>query len=277
MNKKPLVIYHAPCADGFAAAYCAWLKFGYEGAEYVPGSYTLRGDLPDVADREVYILDFSYSADVMRQIAAQANEVIILDHHKSAEAALLPLLQEGVIRGQFDMNRSGAGMAWDYFNPGQPRIQFIDYVEDRDLWRFKLPDSKEINQAVFSYEYTFEDYHSMALNVEGLRKDGHAILRNHLKNVREIIQQHTYLTIQGVTVPAINTNYIFGSDAANMLSEGQPFAAYYWTNKEGRLVFGLRSKDEPQGMDVSEIARKFPGGGGHKHASGFTVDGLEDL
>jgi hypothetical protein len=37
----------------------------------------------------------------------------------------------------FDMNRSGAGLAWDYFQPMTSRLRFIDYLEDRDLWRFR--------------------------------------------------------------------------------------------------------------------------------------------
>ena len=35
---KPLIIYHRSCADGFGAAYSAWLRFGDE-AEYLPMQY----------------------------------------------------------------------------------------------------------------------------------------------------------------------------------------------------------------------------------------------
>lgn len=83
---KPLVIYHANCTDGFGAAFAAWLKLGDE-AEYLPMNY---GDTsPDMMaekcrDREVYILDFSFSKLVMDHIFQAATRVTWLDHHASS-------------------------------------------------------------------------------------------------------------------------------------------------------------------------------------------------
>ena len=51
------------------------------------------------------------------------------------------------------------------------------------------------------------------------------------------------------------------------MAQGQPFAVCYWDTLQGR-VFSLRSTDD--GMDVSEIAKQY-GGGGHRNAAGFTV------
>lgn len=56
-------------------------------------------------------------------------------------------------------------------------------------------------------------------------------------------------------------------DAGHLLCKGEAFAGCYWDTPKGR-VFGLRSTDE--GVDVSEIAKQF-GGGGHRNAAGFTV------
>lgn len=278
MTTKPLIVYHYPCADGFTAAYAAHLKFG-DNAEYFPGDYSKRAILPNVDGKTVYILDFSYEENVMRELAERAHEIIVLDHHVSAEKSLRPLLDKGIIGGEFDMNRSGATMAWDYFHPSTPRPRFVDYVEDRDLWRFNLPLSKSVNQAIFAYEYTFKNWDLFKESgIDFLMEEGAAILRAHMKNVKEINQQHITLHIQGYDVPAVNTNYTFGSDAAGLLCDGHPFAAYFWVNSDKRYVFGLRSKEgQPQAVDVSEIARKYPGGGGHKHASGFTVNSLNDL
>lgn len=276
--RKPLIIYHYPCLDGFTSAYVAWRKFDYDGADYEPGSYSDQAEIPDVDDRLVYILDFSYPAETMREIAKRANKVIVLDHHKSAEANLLPLLEDGTIEGEFDMDRSGAGMTWDYFNPGQPRIPFINYVEDRDIWRKALPDCEEINLAMFSYEYTFENWHRFCHSVEKLRSEGKAIHRKHMKDVRELMEQTMRLTIGGYeNIKTVNANYFFGSDLAAILAVDEPFGAYFWLNAKGEFCFGLRSNaDNRKAADVSLIAASY-GGGGHKHAAGFRVDSLNDL
>jgi len=277
-TRKPLIIYHYPCLDGFTAAYIAWREFGYEGAEYVPGSYSEQAEIPDVDDRIVYILDFSYPADVMREIARRAETVIVLDHHKSAEADLLPLLEEGIIEGEFDMDRSGAGMTWDFFNVDEPRIPFINYVEDRDIWRKELPDCEEINLAMFSYEYTFENWDTFCGSIDWLKDQGKAIHRKHMKDIHELIEQKMLLTIGGYeNIPTVNANYFFGSDLAAILAVDEPFGAYFWLNAKGEFCFGLRSNaDDPKAADVSLIATAY-GGGGHKHAAGFRVDSLSDL
>ena len=97
MSRKPLIIYHAPCADGFTAAWVAWREFGKD-AEYLPQGYSDEPEVPDVDDRLVYILDFCYPEAIMREIADRAETVILLDHHVSAEKEVAPLLAEGLIR-----------------------------------------------------------------------------------------------------------------------------------------------------------------------------------
>ena len=79
---KPLVIYHASCADGFGAAFAAWLKLGDE-AEYLPMQYGKEFDA-DCQGREVYILDFSFPKLTMDRLFATAKRVVWLDHHASS-------------------------------------------------------------------------------------------------------------------------------------------------------------------------------------------------
>ncbi|MHA1289143.1 MAG: phosphohydrolase [Candidatus Thorarchaeota archaeon] len=276
-SRKPLVIYHYPCADGFTSAWIAWKEFG-DDAEYLPQGYSDNPEIPDVDNRIVYLLDYAYRIDVMREIAERAETVIVLDHHKSAEEDLLPLFEEGLIEGEFDMERSGAGITWDWFNVDAPRPALVRHVEDRDLWNFTYPDTREINIALFSYPYEFEAWDQFETSVGTLISEGRAILRKHTKDVHELIEQTMYLTIGGHdNISTVNANYMFGSDLAAVLAKGQPFAAYFWINANGEYVFGLRSnKDEPQAVDVGEIAFAY-GGGGHKHASGFRIKNLSEL
>ncbi len=56
------------------------------------------------------------------------------------------------------------------------------------------------------------------------------------------------------------------SDVGHELAKGRPFGVT-WFERDGQRVYSLRSVDG--GLDVSEIAKSF-GGGGHEHAAGFS-------
>lgn len=284
---KILCIYHGNCADGFGAAWAVRHALGAEQIEFHAGIY---GDPPpDVKGRDAVIVDFSYKAPILHEMAARASTLVILDHHKSAaeDLAGLPPPLDGEynpnamlhwqrecnapasLHALFDMNRSGAGIAWDFFHPGQPRPRLIDHIEDRDLWRFLLPHTREIQAAVFSYPYDFTVWDELfAADLELLAKQGEAIERKHHKDIAELVGvTKRRMVIGGCSVPVANLPYTLTSDAGNLMAAGEPFAACYWDTPEGR-VFSLRSRDD--GADVSAIAKSY-GGGGHRNASGFRV------
>jgi oligoribonuclease NrnB/cAMP/cGMP phosphodiesterase (DHH superfamily) len=75
----------------------------------------------------VYILDFSYDEETLRNLYKKV-EVVVLDHHKTAEKDLKDLSF-----AKFDMNKSGAMMAWEYFHPEKEVPLMIRYIQDRDL------------------------------------------------------------------------------------------------------------------------------------------------
>jgi oligoribonuclease NrnB/cAMP/cGMP phosphodiesterase (DHH superfamily) len=261
--KRPLCIYHGNCADGFTAAWVAYNAC--EGdIDLHPGVY--QTEPPDVTDRDVFLVDFSYKRPVLELMREKAKSITILDHHKTAEADLKDLAGINTI---FDMERSGARIAWDFWNPGRKHPQTLLHVEDRDLWRFALPMTREIQANIFSYPYELETWDRlMAADPMELAKEGQAIERKHHKDIGELIGVVTRrMVIAGHNVPIANLPYIHVSDAAHALAKGEPFAGCYWDTPKGR-TFGLRSSDA--GLDVSEIAKQY-GGGGHRNASGFTV------
>lgn len=297
-----LCIYHGNCADGFTAAWVVWKALG-ENVDFHAGVY--QNPPPDVTGRDVIMVDFSYKRDVLIEMVRRARTILILDHHKSAaeDLAGLPLpvglgptgpapadwgfcdvvsgynpdaMHEAArqcngppLYGLFDMERSGAGIAWDFFFPGMSRPKLIDHVEDRDLWRFKLPRTREIQSAVFSFPYDFVTWERiMGLPTEVLAQEGEAIERKHHKDIAELIQVVTRrMMVGGYHVPMANLPYTLTSDAGHRLAQGEPFAGCYWDTPEGR-VFSLRSTDA--GLDVSSVAAAY-GGGGHRNASGFRV------
>lgn len=285
-----ICIYHAPCQDGFTAAWAIWRR--WPQCQFVPAHY--GAPPPDVEGKHVLIVDFSYKRPVLEEMGRRAATITVLDHHKSAEIDLSPFAilnpvnadtieamiaatQPGLgnIRAQFDMNWSGAHLAWNFAFPDIPPPAIIRHVEDRDLWRFDLPFTREIAADLFSRPYSFEEWSTVAdllASAEGFRMivaAGEAIERKHHKDIAELLRLCTRdMVIGGIRVKAANMPYTLSSDAAGALAEGMPFGACWYENSEGRRVFSLRSRDG--GIDVSEVAVSY-GGGGHARAAGFTA------
>lgn len=278
MTKPTICIYHGNCADGFGAAWVVRKALGPD-VEFHSAHY--GEPAPDVTDKNVIIVDFSYKYDVLVALADKAASVLVIDHHKTAMADLadVPLAElhyeahkkhsAGKLHALFDMTRSGAGLTWDFFFPGHPRPALINHIEDRDLWQFKLPGTREIMANLFSYPQDFHTWdYLLAYDINSIRLDGVAINRQHQKTVADLVRTtKRRMLIGGHDVPVANLPYMFASDAGHLMAEGELFAASYFDTPDGRN-FSLRSTDA--GMDVSEIAKQY-GGGGHRNAAGFRV------
>lgn len=258
-----LCIYHGNCADGFTSAWV--VRNTLSDVDFHAGVY--QDAPPDVTGRDVLLVDFSYKRDVLLDMAEKAKFITILDHHKTAEADLQNLPHN--VATEFDMNRSGARITWDHMRTGQEPPKVLLHVEDRDLWRFALPKTREIQANIFSYPYDFDVWDRLMLaDPMELAKEGEAIERKHFKDINELVRVVTRrMVIGGYNVPVANLPYTLTSDAGHTLAQGEAFAGCYWDTPTGR-VFSLRSTDE--GMDVSEVAKQY-GGGGHRNASGFRV------
>ncbi len=276
---RTLVIYHGGgCFDGFCAAWV--LRKLYPDAEFHPAKY--GEPPPDCTGKRVVIADFSYRRPVMLDIVRQAGVVAVLDHHRTAEQELAGLSEECYRAGftppsvVFDMEKSGARLAWEYvcrhlpgLNPMPPWL--VDYTQDRDLWRWKLPRSREINAALRTFPMEFGEWDSLAgmpaysAAWGSFIDQGAAVLRAEKQVVDQHVRNAKDREIGGYTVPAVNATVLF-SEIAGELAQGRPFGACYFDRADGRRQWSLRSRDG--GVDVSEVAKRF-GGGGHRNAAGF--------
>lgn len=258
-----ICIYHGNCSDGFGAAWTVRKALG--DIEFHAGKY--GEPAPNVTGKDVVMVDFSYKRLELLEIAEKANSVLIIDHHKTAVECLVDLPSNVICK--FDMNHSGSILAWNHFFPEQSPPPLLLHIEDRDLWRFALQNTRQIQANVFSYPYDFEVWDKlMETEVQTLVTEGVAIERKHFKDIAELLQVTTReMIIGGHKVKCANLPYIFSSDAGHELALDNPFGACYWDTPGGR-VFSLRSTDE--GVDVSAVAASY-GGGGHRNASGFKV------
>lgn len=264
---KKLCIYHANCLDGFGAAWAVKKALG-DDVEFVEGVY---GQMPpDVTNRDVIMVDFSYKMEMIDAMLNLAKSITIIDHHKTAEAEIMPALQEGLIDGIFDMTKSGAMLAWEWFHPDQEPPQLIRHIQDRDLWKFELEGTREIIAGLSSHPHDFAVWDQLMFgDTEQLRIDGNAIERKRAKDIDDFINMaRTRVIIDEFNVPAVNAPPQWASDAGHILCKDEAFAVCHW-HVEGAMVFSLRSDEG--GADVAEIAARF-GGGGHKHAAGFRIE-----
>lgn len=288
---KIICIYHGNCADGFTAAWCVRNYYASIGeldyVEFFAGYYDRSA--PNVTDKNVILVDFSYKLSVMKELAAQAKSILILDHHKSAFEDLnewaSSLKEAPNVFPHFNMDKSGARITWDFYDIEKAVYEgeitppaIVQYVEDRDLWRFNLSCSREINAAIFSYDYTFENWDTLndlmksQRGLEELAAEGRGIERKHFKDINELFPVVTHnVVIGGIECRAANLPYVYSSDAAHILAKqhSSGMGACFWVKPDG-WQFSLRSIDS--GPDVSLIAKRY-GGGGHARAAGFTVDG----
>jgi uncharacterized protein len=284
MTLDTIVIYHAFCADGMGSAWAAHTVIG-AGAEYKAASYD--DPLPSLdlfRMRHVYIVDFSYPASFIREIGLVALSVAVLDHHKTAQKELVgQVFPRGVVV-EFDMDRSGAGMTWDYLHPGEPRPRMIDYIEDRDLWRWKLPNTHEVNAYIGLFPISPSSYAQLAKELENpemfrqIVESGKLLVQQQDRIVTKISRLAFERTLHSPAgakrVAFINTSTLI-SEVGNLILEKNPHLDFVagWFDKGGVdlvretvRVWSLRAANR---FDVSDLAKKF-GGGGHPNAAGFT-------
>ena len=270
--ERPLVIFHGNCIDGFTAAWACWKRYG-DGADYFGAQYASDGadvELPDVTGLDVVMVDFCTGREQLLRLNAAAKSFSVYDHHKTAEAACA-----GLDFCTFDMNRSGAGLAWDFVSPtslGVHRPWLVDYVEDRDLWTWKLPGSKAVSAYVSAQTQTFARWDEMAFSetaVTALER-GAGVLQYVDRYVHEMSLQSRSCRIHGMDrVPVVNAPYINTSELVGALaSQSVPFAVGWFQRADGEYQYSLRSRGD-SGLDVSDIAKHY-GGGGHRNAAGFT-------
>jgi len=263
--KKIVVLYHNRCWDGFGAAWAAWRKFKnralYIGVEHhLP---LLKG----LKNKEIYLLDFCYDKKTMQNMLRNNRKVVVIDHHISRKTEA-QLGDEHV----FDNNHSGSVLAWKYFHPKNKVPKLLRHVEDTDLWKFKLPHSKELLLSIDLLSYTFKNWDKIANDWEksnGTKKylvQGKAIMAYVQTMVSELAGLADKVIFEGRKVLAVNGPRFLRSDLGNeLVKRGSPFGIV-WYLRGRNVIVSLRAMGK---VNVAKLAEKY-GGGGHKNAAGFT-------
>lgn len=271
--KDKVLLYHDRCPDGYGSRWAFETIYG-NAMQYIPMNFDR--DIPvDLKNKEVFIADFSFSRKKILEIKESAKSLILLDHHITAKRELddLPYCK-------IDVSRSGAVLSWMYtrnLEDDSEVPEILKLVEDRDLWKFTIADSKSILAALDSREFDFDAWSNFDKNLskketrERILLEGDGILRYKEATVERALHKKHKIKILGHVMWACNVIHLH-SEVAGQLSKIDGFdvgCAYHFDGK--KYIFSLRSDNKKQSpFDVSLLAEKF-GGGGHKTASGFSV------
>lgn len=273
-DPQPLVIYHGKgCPDGLGAALAAQLFYGDAvqllGLDH--GQVQTLADLPPIAGRAVYILDFSFPPELLRAIDEQAAQLVLLDHHQSAADKLSGFACRcGVV--YFDMKKSGARLAWEFFHRDTPVPDLIRYIEDRDIWTWQYPESAGYLSALDMEPQTLERWRQVmaftpqeqALFIErGVAMD--AKFQQLAASIAKGAQPVVFRGVEGLMV---NAPSVFHSLVGDLLSKKSNTFALMWSASGGDVVkVGLRSQRHFNCIPLAEHM----GGGGHPQACGFKL------
>lgn len=269
-DKKIVVLYHGNCEDGFGGAFAAWRHFGNK-AEYIP--LYRHAPVPELYGKEVYMIDFMYSPEIIRRLLKNNIRVTGIDHHITAEDSTR--LTKNYL---FSLKNSGAALAWQYFHPKKKIPRLLQYIEDYDLWKFRLRETREVSAMLDLLPFDFQRWEKFAKDLENGKKrkqivaNGKLLLEYKNKLVDSIVAEAEEVQFMGYRARAVNSPVFNSEIGARLIKKASPLVII-WIRSRGRILVSLRSNGK---TDVARIAQKF-GGGGHKAAAGFIVEKNEKV
>jgi oligoribonuclease NrnB/cAMP/cGMP phosphodiesterase (DHH superfamily) len=278
MENSTVLYYHNPCQDGFASMFVA-MKFLKKCSIY-PYSHGQEINT-DFEGMTYYFVDMAPSKEIYNKLKIN-NNIIILDHHISN----LNDYKEEIKHNKniiIDLEKSGVGVTWEYFSKEKEMPYFLKLIQDKDLWQFKYPETKEFCEGLHFTSASTESFGESLELFEELYSNPDKI--NYYINLGKLLLKQKNNKIKFLTEKYIKKIYKYNShnvcmanvenelvsDLGNKLSshDNCDFAILWrYDHEHEKYNLSFRSNDK---VDVSQICKKF-GGGGHKNAAGCIVN-----
>lgn len=282
-----ICVYHNPCSDGLLSAWC--VNNVYPAIKYIKYKFQKFYDIEIFRDASIVFADCCPPLGQFENILAVANKILVIDHHKTTIEVKTKYEDHEKVEFVFDMNKSGCMLSWEYFNKDS-NIDipwFISYAQDRDLWQFKLPNSKIINTGMYNSGYfnNFENItkvHNGELTLDEVVKIG-TIIEKYTDNEQQYMCNSAIeANFEGHRVWLVTGNELYRSDIGNMLLDKQfkdgnkPAFTVFWRYNLPTNEFYLSLRGSDDRPDLTVICAKY-GGGGHRNAAGCSVKNLFEL
>jgi oligoribonuclease NrnB/cAMP/cGMP phosphodiesterase (DHH superfamily) len=286
-----IIVFHTQCPDGITSLWAA--NYHSRINEHIACRAGVEPVIENYSNKAICFVDICPSYEFICKLAQNAKQIVILDHHKTTIDMYNTLKKEVIpsnIEFILDFDRSGCQITWDYFFPKESeRPWFVDYVGDRDLWTWKLENSKAVNTALSESEFfdpanlekmtKLLDYKKE--DVYNLINIGNIILKLHKKE----LDYSSYKAVEATfKVDNIIYNVWLGSCSSNLRSDLGNILAYKKNLEEDKFLdfaaiwnyepkyneWAISLRGHKNSPDLSVISGKF-GGGGHAKASGFVI------
>lgn len=271
------IFYHNDLDGVFSAALVNIFLNTKDVMFYAMDYHSEVPSIPVDENDTVWIVDFSFPILNMVYYDNTGCKVKWFDHHATA----MPVNEYEFknVEKYFDLNRSGVGIVYDeLFRTKRPIA--INYIEDRDLWKFKFKDTNDFIEGLNVYYdmHPSKEYMKDIIYDENISNDiiskGKLLFQAKKFRVEKSLEQGKLGTFMGHPAFFVNaTSDVsdIGNEACKMSTV--PIVAVVYRYIEPDLIkVSLRSIF----IDVSELAKKY-GGGGHRLAAGFTITDKHSL
>jgi oligoribonuclease NrnB/cAMP/cGMP phosphodiesterase (DHH superfamily) len=280
-NLYDVVMFHYPCQDGLTSAWITnyYHKSNNKIIDLYPIKHGDNYDFSRLENKRLIICDYAPSIEILDELEKKCSEIKILDHHITAKESL-----HDKSYAIFDMNKSGAGLTWEYFFPDIEIPLFIKMVQDRDLWKWLISDSKDFTAGLFTLcdSCDYYDFDKIFMIFDNIFTNqnmfnfcmsvGEVVNKANCQKAKAIAEAASKRIdkFMGKNVCIVNCSVEHASEVGNILSSMDSIDfAVMWTYKNPTESYNvsLRSSDK---VDVSKIAKAY-GGGGHPNAAGLTT------
>lgn len=278
-------------SDGRFAAYAAWKYFRGLGKlsslKFIEVQYNQAFPLDiDSLTKEdhVYILDFAYDRTTMDRVYGNVGKLVVLDHHETSKDNLI-----GAEYAKFDMTKSGALLAWEYFFPNiDPPLPCL-FVNDYDLHEWKYTNHTAAFEAWLRFDRVKLDWEkwerlcsSREYLDEALMKGSvvvelnESIIHSFINTPNNVVFNSFYSDeyIRKINYAIFNGMHFLRNEISTILYEKNDIDMVIgWSVRGKEVIFSIRSpkrKHIPAHEKFS--AKRFAeshGGGGHDNASAF--------
>lgn len=272
---RNVILYHANCIDGFAAAFAAWLFLGDSITIYKAISHNTDPKTLDLQayDRVMFLDVVLNNEEDMQFVIDRCHSVSVIDHHKTA---FDKYEKHRKLFDEFwlELTSSGCMLAWKYYH-GEAHIpKLFECIQAIDLGKTaEVPFASEIAKALYEIvPRTFEAWKELNDNFLSrfydLVKGGEIINMMISREIEFLKENAITVKIAGQSIRLVNySGKAYGSVAMALAndSECQVGGTFCFDSKKKKFKISLRSI----GPEIRKIAELFNGGGHDKAASWY--------
>lgn len=290
-TKKHNVIYHNADLDGFCSGSIvkkALLRDGVPESNIEMIGWNYGDPSPINRDGVIIMTDISLPENDMISLRSYKDQVIWIDHHKSA-------IQDSI--GKWDwfdgirrVGDSASLLAWEYFFKGEPIPKLVYYVDRYDVWKQGFDGNvnwRGVLEAQFGMRLWLKDpsdklefnrwdnSFSNIVLVNSYITQGNVIL-NFKEYDNKVVSKRAFdLHFEGLKFCAVCNEGNSETVKSVVRSDHDAIMLFRYDKSKWRIsLYANELSWIP--IDVSLVAKRY-GGGGHAGSAGFEIANINEV